>query len=149
MAARRFLSTQSAVRASPISSEALGRIGALIGALYSIDKGIRGTPPQERRRVRQEKAAPPLDDMKRRFETSVLTLREIGHTKAIDYSLNRRPALVYYCSDGQAGTDNMIAERALRGVAFRRLNFYLLAPTQAENVQPLMQPDRICLHERH
>ena len=36
---------------------------------------------------------------------------------------NRWPALVYYCSDGQTEIDNLIAERALRGVAIGRQNF--------------------------
>ncbi|WP_373681671.1 MULTISPECIES: IS66 family transposase [Burkholderiaceae] len=35
-------------------------------------------------------------------------------TKAIQYALNRWPALVRYCDDGRAEIDNLIAERALR-----------------------------------
>lgn len=56
-------------------------------------------------------------------------------TKAIQYSLNRWPALIYYCSDGRAEIDNLIAERALRGVAIGRLNFYSPEQTQAAKVQ--------------
>ncbi|WP_374711050.1 IS66 family transposase [Paraburkholderia terricola] len=41
--------------------------------------------------------------------------RRVSHSKASQYSLNRWPALVYYCSNGQAEIDNLIAERALRG----------------------------------
>jgi transposase len=94
------------------------------GALYRIEEHIRGKPPEERRRVRQEKAVPLLDDMKRWFEATLLTLSaKSDTTKAIQYSLNRWPALVYYCSDGQAEIDNLIAERALRGVAIGRRNF--------------------------
>ncbi|VVE86054.1 transposase [Pandoraea sputorum] len=44
-------------------------------------------------------------------------------TKSIQYSLNRWPALAYYCEDGQAEIDNLIAERALRGVAMGRRNY--------------------------
>lgn len=44
-------------------------------------------------------------------------------TKAIQYALNRWPALIYYCSDGRAEIDNLIAERALRGVAPGRRNY--------------------------
>jgi hypothetical protein len=118
--ARRKLHDRHAVRASPITSEALERIGAL----YRIEEHIRGKPPEERRRVRQEKAVPLLDDMKRWFETTLLTLSaKSDTTKAIQYSLNRWPALVYYCSDGQTEIDNLIAERALRGVAIGRRNF--------------------------
>lgn len=35
----------------------------------------------------------------------------------------RWAALVYYCSDGRAEIDNLIAERALRGVAIGRRNY--------------------------
>jgi transposase len=62
--------------------------------------------------------------MKRWFEATLLTLSAKSHTtKAIQYSLNRWSALAYYCSDGQAEIDNLIAERALRGVAIGRRNF--------------------------
>jgi transposase len=49
--------------------------------------------------------------------------------------LNRSRALVYYCSDGQAEIDNLIAERALRGVAIRRRNFLFAGADSGENVQ--------------
>jgi transposase len=68
--------------------------------------------------VRQTQGVPLLDDMRRRFEATLLTLSaKSDTTKAIQYSLNRWPAPVYYCSDGQLEIDNLIAERALRGVA--------------------------------
>jgi hypothetical protein len=46
--ARRKLHDLHAVRSSPITTEALERIGAL----YRIEEYIRGKPPEERRRVR-------------------------------------------------------------------------------------------------
>ena len=92
-----------------------------IGALYRIEEHIRGKPPEERRRIRQAQAVPLLDDLKRWFEATLLTLSTKSDTsKAIQYSLNRWPALVYYCSNGQAEIDNLPAERALRGVAIGR-----------------------------
>jgi hypothetical protein len=64
---------------------------------------------------------PLLADMKQWFETTQLTLSaKSDTTKAIQYALNRWPALVYHCSDGQAEIDNLQAERALRGVATGR-----------------------------
>jgi transposase len=118
--ARRKLHDLHAVRPSPITTEALERIGAL----YRIEEHIRGKPPEERRRVRQAQAVPLLADLKRWFETTQLTLSaKSDTTKAIQYSLNRWPALVYYCSDGRAEIDNLQAERALRGVAIGRRNF--------------------------
>ncbi|ANJ86792.1 hypothetical protein MB84_31505 (plasmid) [Pandoraea oxalativorans] len=42
--------------------------------------------------------------------------------RAIPYALNRRPAPAYDCEDGRAQIDNLMAERALRGVAIGRRN---------------------------
>jgi len=44
-------------------------------------------------------------------------------TIAIRYALNRWSALVCYCTDGRVEIDNLIAERALRGVALGRRNY--------------------------
>jgi len=44
---------------SPIAAEALARIAAL----YEIEAGIRGRPPDEQRRVRNERSRPLLDAM--------------------------------------------------------------------------------------
>jgi hypothetical protein len=52
---------------SPIAKEALERIGAL----YGIEKEIRG---RERQKVRNERARPLLDDMKSWFKTSLTKL---------------------------------------------------------------------------
>ncbi|KND54815.1 Indolepyruvate ferredoxin oxidoreductase, alpha and beta subunit [Candidatus Paraburkholderia kirkii] len=118
--ARRKLHDLHAVRPSSITNEALERFGAL----YGIEEHIHGKPPGERLRVRQTQAVPLLEDMKRWFEATILTLSaKSDTTKAIQYSLNRWPALVYYCGDGQAEIDNLIAERALRGVAIGRRNY--------------------------
>jgi len=69
---------------------------------------------------------PLLDDMKRWFQATILILSaKSDTTKAIQYSLNRWPALVYYCDEGLLEIDNLIAERALRGVAIGRRNFLL------------------------
>ncbi len=103
-----------------LTEEALHRIGAL----YKIEEQIRGNPPDERHSVRQARAVPLLDDMKRWFEATLATLSaKSDTTKAIQYALNRWPALIYYCSGGRAEIDNLIAERALRGVALGRRNY--------------------------
>jgi transposase len=118
--ARRKIHDLHAVRPTRLTEEALRRIGAL----YAIEEQIRGKPPDERRGVRQAQALPLLDDLKRWFEATLVTLSaKSDTTKAIQYALNRWPALVRYCDDGRAEIDNLIAERALRGVALGRRNF--------------------------
>lgn len=67
---------------------------------------------------------PLLDAMKRWFEATLTTLSaKSDTTKAIRYALNRGPALIYYCRDGRVEIDNLIAERALRGVAIGKRNY--------------------------
>ena len=110
--ARRKIHDLHAVRPTTLTEEALRRIGAL----YAIEEQIRGKPPDERRGVRQARALPLLDDLKLWFEATLVTLSAKScTTKAIQYALNRWPALVRYCDDGRVEIDNLIAERALRG----------------------------------
>lgn len=112
---------------------------------------IRGRPPEERRCIRQAQAVPLLDDMKRWFEATRLTLSvKLDTTKVIQYSLNRWPALAYYCSDGQAEIDNLIAERALRVVAIGRRD-HLLARNRLRRrtCSRDVQPNWFCTPEWH
>lgn len=112
---------------SPVAAEALEHIGAL----YAIEREIRGRPPEERRAVRQERARPLLDAM---HEWLLDTLKALSQksamAKAIRYALNRWDALVRYCDDGRIEIDNNAAERSLRCVALGRKN-YLFAGSDA------------------
>lgn len=95
-----------------------------IGQLYAAESDIRGKPPDERRRVRQERARPLLDAFEAWLRTTMETLsRKSDTTAAILYALNRWEALTRYCDDGRIEIDNSAAERALRGVALGRRNF--------------------------
>jgi transposase len=105
---------------SDTTAEALKRIGEL----YAIEAGIRGRPPEERLRVRQEKAQPLLDSHEAWLRAKLQTLSRKSETaKAINYSLNQWEALKLYCSDGTVEIDNNVAENALRCVAVGRRNF--------------------------
>lgn len=118
-ARRKFYELEQA-RPSPLTGEALQRIGAL----YAIEEEIRGKPPQERLRVRQEQARPLLDALEGWLRETVITLsRKSDTTAAILYALNRWQALTRYCDDGAIEIDNSAAERALRAVALGRKNF--------------------------
>lgn len=50
----------------------------------------------------------------------LLPVTLVSDRAALEYA---RPALAYYCEDAQAEIDNLIAERALRGVAIGRRNY--------------------------
>jgi transposase len=112
---------------SPIAKEALERIGAL----YGIEREIRGRPPDERKKIRNERARPLLDDLKQWLKITLTKLsKKSDVTVAIHYALGRWTPLVRYCDDGALEIDNNAAERALRAVALGRKN-YLFAGSNA------------------
>ena len=95
-----------------------------IGALYAIEKAIRGRPPDERRAVRQQRSRPLLDALHAWLQQTLATLsRKSALAKAIFYAFHRWEALCRYCDDGRIEIDNNAAERALRCVALGRKNF--------------------------
>jgi transposase len=112
---------------SPVAKEALERIGAL----YQIEREIRGRPPDERQKVRHERARPLLEDLQNWFKTCLTKLsKKSDVTVAIHYALGRWTPLLRYCDDGSLEIDNNAAERSLRAVALGRKN-YLFAGSNA------------------
>ena len=105
---------------SPITTEALSRIGAL----YGIEEEIRGKPADFRCQVRQSRARPLLEELRVWMEKSLRQLSPKSETAAaIRYALSRWRALVRYVDDGLLEVDNNPAERALRCVALGRKNY--------------------------
>jgi transposase len=105
---------------SPITTEALNRIGAL----YAIEEQVRGKPPDLRRSVRQDQARPLLDDFRRWMEKVRQSLSRKSDTAgAIAYALSHWRPLTRYVDDGQLEIDNSAAERALRAVSIGRKNY--------------------------
>jgi transposase len=86
---RKFFDIHAA-QASPVALEALDRIGAL----YGVEEKIRGLPPDERRRLRQEQAKPLLDQLKTWLEATVAKLSAKSElASAMRYALGRWLAL--------------------------------------------------------
>ena len=109
-----------AIHASPITTEALDRIGAL----YGIEEEVRGKPADLRRTVRQQRARPLLDDLRNWLEKMLRSLSAKSETAgAIRYALSHWRALTRYVDDGLLEIDNSAAERALRAVALGRKNY--------------------------
>lgn len=94
-----------------------------IGALYEIEKEIRGRPPDERRKVRNTRSRPLLNSMHAWLETFLSKLSRKSDTSAtIHYALGCWAAFVRYCDDGRIEIDNSAVERALRAIAVGRRN---------------------------
>ena len=118
--ARRKFHDIHIAHASPTTTEALARIGSL----YAIEDQIRGKPVDLRLSVRQARARPLLDDLRRWMEKALRSLSSKSETAAaIRYALSRWRALTRYTDDGLLEIDNSAAERALRAVALGRKNF--------------------------
>jgi transposase len=118
--ARRKFHDIHVAHASPTTTEALARIGAL----YAIEDEVRGKPADLRLSIRQTRARPLLDDLRRWMEKALRSLSSKSETAgAIRYALSRWRALTRYTEDGLLEIDNSAAERALRAVALGRKNF--------------------------
>jgi transposase len=118
--ARRKFHDIHVVHASPITTEAIARIGAL----YGIEEDVRGKPAEVRCAVRQARAKPLLDDLRSWMEKSLRQLSAKSETAgAIRYALAHWRALTRYADDGLLEIDNSAAERALRAVALGRKNY--------------------------
>jgi len=86
-----------------------------IAALYRIEADIRGKPPDERRAVRQARAAPIVTALHAWLKEQLTTVsRKSVTADAIGYALNQWQALTRFLDDGRIEVDNNAAERALR-----------------------------------
>ena len=112
---------------SPIAAEAIQRIGAL----YAIERDIRGQAPEQRAAVRERHAAPLLEQMHAWLCATLPTLSAKSNlAAAINYALVRWTQLTRYCHDGRIEIDNNSAERAIRPLVLGRRN-YLFAGSDA------------------
>lgn len=108
---------------NPKATKALG----YIKRLYQIESKIKGQPPDERRRYRQQHTQPILEELHRWLTaTAAQVSRKSALAGAINYALARWPALTRFCGDGGVEIDNNAAERALRGVALGRKNYLFM-----------------------
>jgi hypothetical protein len=107
--------------ASPVALEALKRIGAL----YKIEDDIRGKLSDERKAVRQARAAPILKELHDWLRSSIRRERskKSDICRAFRYTLSLWTQLTRYAEDGSIEIDNNPVERQLRAVALGRKNF--------------------------
>ena len=125
--ARRKYYDVYAVDRSPTAAEAVTRIGAL----YVIEREIRGQSAALRAKVRQARSAPLLAELRTWLCAAYATLSAKSPlANAIQYSLTRWSALTRYVEDGRVEIDNNAAERAIRALVLGRRN-YLFAGSDA------------------
>ena len=125
--ARRKIWDIHQAKATATTTELLERIGGL----YAVEEQVRGQPPDVRCSARQLQSKPQLEELRRRMEAIRLQLTAKSTLAvAITYALKRWGALTRYIDDGRLEIDNLIAERAIRGVAIGRRN-WLFAGSKA------------------
>jgi len=116
---RKFFDEYESKKA-PIAKEALDRIGAL----YAVEAEVRGHPPDERRRWRQQKSKLLLDDLHAWLSSTKSKLSQKSDlAKAVRYTLSRWKALMRFLDDGKLEIDNNAAERAIRPLTLGRKNY--------------------------
>jgi hypothetical protein len=134
---RKFYDIQVA-NGSSTAAEAVKRIGAL----YDIEREVRGKPAEVRTEIRQARARPLLDELHRWLNKTLAGLPRKSDTAfAIRYALSRWRALSRYIDDGRIEMDNSAAERALRTVAWVARTTCSLARTPVASV---LRPSTAC-----
>ena len=119
---RKFFDVHQA-HGSAVAAEALTRIAAL----YTVEKQIRGQPPDRRAAARQDLARPLLNDLEHWLHTQLPRLSAKGPlAKAIRYALTRLQRLRPYLEHGFLELDNNAAERAMRPLALGRKNYLFM-----------------------
>jgi transposase len=116
-AARRKAQCRTPQSVSPMALEAVQRIDAL----FDIERGINGTPADQRLAVRQERSAPLVAALEAWMHEERRKLsRHSDVAGAIDYMLKRWASFTRFLEDGRICLTNNAAERALRGLALGR-----------------------------
>ena len=146
--ARRKFFDLNAANKSQVAESALQQIGAI----YEIERELKGIEPDKRQRIRQLRSAPIMDALHRWM---LLTRQKItdgsATAKALDYSLKRWGALTRFVNDGRLPVDNNWIENQIRPIAIGRSNWLfagsLRAGKRAATVMSLLQSARMNGHD--
>ena len=116
---------------TPIAQEALRQIAGF----YVIEAEIRGLPPEERQRIRQERTRPLLEAFKNWVTerlTEIMSSSEMA--EPLNYTLGHWEGLMLFLEDGRIEIDSNPVERSMKPIVLTRKNS-LFAGTEdgAEN----------------
>ena len=133
---------------SPVGEQAL----KFFAALYEVERAAMDRTPDERRRLRQERAVPVAESLHAWMKAQRTLVPDGSATaKAMDYSLGRWSALTRYLNDGALPCDNNWVENQIRPVAVGRSNWLfagsLRAGKRAAAVMSLLHSARINGHD--
>jgi transposase len=118
--ARRKFFELARIAKAPIALEAIERIDAL----FAVEREINGATPERRRAVRDERSRALMVELESWLRRQRVRLSPKSESaRAIDYSLNRWPALTRFLNDGRLCMSNNAAEREIRAIAVGRHNW--------------------------
>lgn len=123
-----------------------------IGQLYGIEREVRDLPPDRRLDIRRTRAAPIARALHEWLMAQRVKITDGTATaKAIDYSLNRWPALMRYLDDPSLPIDNNHDEQQIRPWATGRKNWLfagtLMAGQRAAAIMSLIQSAKLNGHD--
>ena len=115
---RRFVQVARATR-SPVAEEALTRIGAL----YAVEKTVRGRPPEVRLAARRDRSAPLVAALRPWLEAQLSHLSSGSKlAEHIRYALRHWDGLTRFLGDGRLELDTNPVENLIRPIALTRKN---------------------------
>jgi hypothetical protein len=123
-----------------------------IGQLYGVERDVRDLPPERRLDERRTRAAPIAQALHEWLIGQRVKITEGTATaKAIDYTLNRWPALMRYLDDPALPIDNNHDEQQIRPWATGRKNWLftgtLMAGQRAAAIMSLIQSAKMNGHD--
>jgi transposase len=103
-----------------------------ITRLYQIETEAKNMSVEERKRIRETKAIPILDELYAYLvhQSHTLSPKSIS-AKAVNYTLKRWQALTCYANSGDLPIDNNPAENAVRPIALGRKNWLFIGSESA------------------
>jgi transposase len=109
-----------AEKAAPeIAREAIDRVRAL----YAVEKQSKDASVEDRLKLRQQRSAPLLVQLRERLLTwKEQLLPKHPMAEAVNYALSQWTELNVFCSDGAVSIDNNISEREMKRVVLNRKN---------------------------
>jgi transposase len=109
-----------AEKAAPeIAREAVERVRAL----YAVERQSKDASVEDRLKLRQQKSAPLLAQLRQRLLTwKEQLLPKHPMAEAVNYALSQWAELNVFCSDGAVSIDNNVSEREMKRVVLNRKN---------------------------
>jgi hypothetical protein len=100
-----------------------GAAGALIGALFALERQAKEFSVAARLALRHAQSVPLLDQLReklRRWKEQLLPKHPMA--EAVNYTLGQWSELTVFCSDGAVPIDNNVSEREMKRVVLNRKN---------------------------